>query len=56
VLSQYVSQGVEELDQEKLGALIGLKYGSTTDAAAILGGPALIRDTFVGFQRYLYEA
>ena len=38
VLAQYVSQGVEELDQEKLGALIALKYGSTHEAAAELGG------------------
>ncbi|HWG06699.1 MAG TPA: type I restriction-modification enzyme R subunit C-terminal domain-containing protein, partial [Beijerinckiaceae bacterium] len=56
VLSQYVSQGVEELDQEKLGALIALKYGTASEAAAALGGVAAIRDTFVGFQRYLYEA
>lgn len=56
VLAQYVSQGVEELDQEKLGALIALKYGSTHEAAAKLGGAPVIRDTFVGFQRYLYEA
>jgi type I restriction enzyme R subunit len=55
VLAQYVSQGVEELDQEKLGALIALKYGSTHEAAATLGGVPVIRDTFVGFQRYLYE-
>ena len=56
VLAQYVSQGVEELDQEKLGARIALKYGSAHEAAATLGGVPLIRDTFVGFQRYLYEA
>jgi type I restriction enzyme, R subunit len=56
VLAQYVSQGVEELDQEKLGALIALKYGSTHEAAATLGGVPVIRDTFVGFQRYLYES
>jgi type I restriction enzyme, R subunit len=56
VLAQYVSQGVEELDQDKLGALIALKYGSTHEAAGELGGVAAIRDTFVGFQRYLYEA
>jgi type I restriction enzyme R subunit len=55
VLAQYVSQGVEELDQEKLGALIALKYGSTHEAAETLGGVPVIRDTFVGFQRYLYE-
>jgi type I restriction enzyme R subunit len=55
VLAQYVSQGVEELEQEKLGPLIGLKYGSATEAAAKLGGTAAIREAFVGFQRHLYE-
>jgi hypothetical protein len=55
VLSQYVSQGVEELDQEKLGALVALKYGSAHEAEAALGSVGAIRDSFVGFQRYLYE-
>lgn len=55
VLGQYVKQGVEELDQEKLGRLLTLKYRNINDAADQLGGPAVIRDTFVGFQRYLYE-
>ena len=56
VLSQYVDQGVEELDQGKLGALINLKYGSVNDAAAKLGGVQQIRDAFVGFQRFLYKS
>ncbi len=55
VLGQYERQGVEELDQEKLGALLSLKYHSVNDAAAELGGAAAIREAFVGFQRYLYE-
>nr|WP_245299920.1 DEAD/DEAH box helicase family protein [Methylocystis bryophila] len=56
VLAQYVSQGVEELEQEKLAPLILLKYGSVNEAAAMLGGAATIRDAFVGFQRHLYES
>ena len=55
VLLQYVNQGVEELDQEKLGNLLELKYHTVSDAAAQLGGVPVIRDTFVGFQQYLYE-
>ena len=55
VLSQYVDQGVEELEQEKLGALVALKYGSAHEAEAALGSVGAIRDSFVGFQRYLYE-
>jgi type I restriction enzyme R subunit len=55
ILAQYVSQGDEELGQEKLGNLLSLKYHTVSDAAAQLGGIPMIRDTFVGFQRYLYE-
>jgi type I restriction enzyme, R subunit len=55
VLSQYVKQGVEELDQDKLGKLLELKYHSLSDAEAALGGVPVIRDTFIGFQHYLYE-
>ena len=54
VLAQYVNQGVEELDQEKLAGLLQLKYHSVADAADQLGGVPVIRDTFVGFQQYLY--
>ncbi len=54
VLGQYVSQGVEELDQDKLGNLLELKYHTVNDAADQLGGIPKIRDTFVGFQQYLY--
>jgi type I restriction enzyme R subunit len=54
VLGQYVKDGEEELDQEKLGALVQLKYGSTNEAAAALGGTTTIREAFVGFQRHLY--
>ena len=55
VLAQYVKQGVGELDQEKLGTLIDLKYRTIDDAASQLGSVQIIRDTFVGFQRYLYD-
>ena len=55
VLGHYVDQGVEQLDQEKLGALVELKYGSAHEAEAALGSVGAIRDSFVGFQRYLYQ-
>jgi type I restriction enzyme, R subunit len=55
VLAQYVNQGVEELDQEKLGHLLELKYHTVGEAAEKLGGVPVIRDTFVGFQQYLYR-
>jgi type I restriction enzyme, R subunit len=55
VLSQYVKEGVGELDQAKLPHLLELKYRAVSDAAAQLGGVAQIRDAFIGFQRHLYE-
>ncbi len=54
VLGQYVKQGVSELDQDKLGSLITLKYHTVNEAAETLGGVQAIRDTFVGFQKFLY--
>ena len=56
VLSQYIQEGVRELDQEKLPDLLELKYHGVSDAAAELGSVAGIRDLFVGFQKYLYDA
>ena len=55
VLSQYVRDGVDELDQEKLSPLLSLKYGAITDAIANLGDPEQIRQVFVGFQKFLYR-
>lgn len=54
VLAQYETQGVGELDQEKLGSLLELKYHTINDVAAKLGGIPVIRDVFVGFQKHLY--
>ena len=55
VLSQYVTVGVEELDQAKLTPLLRLKYhDSIADAVADLGKPEEINRVFAGFQKYLY--
>jgi type I restriction enzyme R subunit len=55
VLSQYVTQGVDELDADKLTPLLRLKYNNAiSDAVADLGGTAQIRTMFTGFQQYLY--
>ncbi len=57
VLAHYVSEGVRELDQEKLTPLLRLKYNnSISDAIADLGRPEEIGSVFSGFQRYLYGA
>ena len=55
VLAQYVAQGVEELDQEKLSPLLKLRYQALRDAFDDLGEPERVRDIFVGFQKHLYE-
>ena len=54
VLDQYVQEGVGELDQDKLPGLLRAKYYNINDGAAELGGIENIRNTFVGFQQYLY--
>jgi len=55
VLAEYVKEGVQELDQEKLTPLLELKYRAVSDAARELGGITRIRDAFIGFQKYLYQ-
>jgi type I restriction enzyme R subunit len=56
VLAHDVSEGVHELDQEKLTPLLRLKYhDSIMDAVADLGRPEEIGKLFAGFQKYLYE-
>ena len=55
VLQQYIKNGVGELDDERIGALINLKYGSPTDAIQQLGNIVDIRSAFCDFQKYLYK-
>lgn len=56
VLSHYVREGVQELDQDKLTPLLRLKYqNSIADAVADLGKPEEIGKVFTGFQKYLYQ-
>jgi type I restriction enzyme, R subunit len=56
VLSHYVTEGVQELDREKLTPLLKLKYrDAIADAVADLGRPEEIGYLFAGFQKYLYQ-
>jgi type I restriction enzyme R subunit len=55
VLSRYIETGVEELDQEKLPALLELKYQAVLDASEKLGGVSKIKDLFIDFQKHLYD-
>ena len=54
LLKQYVEEGVGELDDQKLPALIELKYNTITDGISVLGED--IREKFINFQQYLYAA
>jgi type I restriction enzyme, R subunit len=54
VLSQYISEGVGELDQAKLPHLLELRYRAVSDAALEFSGVTKIRKAFVGFQAHLY--
>ena len=54
VLDQYVQDGVQELNEEKLPPLLVLKYRSIPDAVKEMGDIATIRESFTGFQRWLY--
>jgi type I restriction enzyme R subunit len=54
ILEKYVDEGVQELSAKKMRSLVELKYNTINDAAAEFGSPAAIRETFVGFQKYLY--
>ena len=56
VLKQYIDEGVGELDDQKLPDLLNLKYQSIADAKQELGDIQTIRNTFIDFQKYLYEA
>ncbi len=54
VLEQYVKEGVDELDDSKLPDLLELKYKAIADAKRELGAIKSIRESFIGFQSYLY--
>jgi type I restriction enzyme R subunit len=56
VLTHYVQEGVDELDQSKLTPLLRLKYfNAIADAMTDLGGPEKTRMIFSAFQKFLYQ-
>jgi type I restriction enzyme, R subunit len=54
VLSKYIEVGIEELAQEKIPALLKIKYQAIHDATELLGGVNKIRETFINFQKHLF--
>jgi type I restriction enzyme R subunit len=55
ILEKYVEDGVRELAANKMRTLVELKYNTIGETVAEFGSPAAIRETFIGFQKYLYE-
>jgi type I restriction enzyme R subunit len=56
VLSQYVAEGEDELDPEKLPGLLNVKYGSSSEGLHALGGSVReVQEAFRGFQGKLYS-
>ena len=55
ILDKYIEDGVKELSQSKIKSQVVLKYNTINDAASILGSTSVIKETFLGFQKYLYE-
>ena len=55
VLEQYVRDGVNELDDQKLPELLELKYKAIADAKKELGEIKSIRKSFIDFQKNLYQ-
>ncbi|WP_018128162.1 EcoAI/FtnUII family type I restriction enzme subunit R [Balneola vulgaris] len=56
VLDQYIRDGVTELDDSKLPEHLALKYRALTNAKRELGNIPEIRNVFISFQEYLYDA
>ncbi|WP_442881177.1 EcoAI/FtnUII family type I restriction enzme subunit R [Brevundimonas sp.] len=54
VLGQYVQQGVQELDQDKLPRLLELRYASVSEGTQSLGGVNKVREAFLDFQAGLF--
>ena len=56
VLGQYVANGVDELDDQRLGQLLSLRYHTTADARRELGDLAAVRSAFLLAQRRLFAS
>jgi type I restriction enzyme, R subunit len=54
VLSKYIENGFEELDDRRITALLKIRYNEVNDAIEIIGGVKKIRETFIESQKELY--
>jgi hypothetical protein len=52
---KYQAEDPQSLEY-KVGEIFSeLKYNAIADAKKVLGSPTTIRETFIGFQKYLYN-
>ncbi len=56
ILNKYIEAGVTELSFEKLPVLLQMKFGSVNEGINELGSIENVRETFLTFQRYLYQS
>ncbi len=54
ILEKYVLDGVKELASSNVTSMVALKYDTINDAKDELGSVAAVKETFEGFQKYLY--
>jgi type I restriction enzyme R subunit len=54
ILDKYIEDGIKELSKSNLMSLITLRYNTINDATDTLGSTSVLKETFVGFQKYLY--
>lgn len=55
ILSNYIAEGVDELDISNLDKVLTAKYGGLHDAKEELGGLEEIQNLFINFQKHLYQ-
>jgi type I restriction enzyme R subunit len=55
VLSNYVQDGIDELDITKLSSILSSKYGSPFEGQRVLGDINDIKRVFIDFQQHLYN-
>lgn len=55
ILQKYVEGGMQALAESKIRSMVELKYITINAATIEFGSASVIHETFVGFQKYLYE-
>ena len=54
-MTNYIKEGIDELDIKKLPTAIKSKYKTIEDARKVLGKEEEINKVFIDFQKHLYD-